>query len=56
MEVNSVSGFRQFHGMGVAGGPRASSRYLGQEEDRGCKTRNEAEQDRGTTELLVIAK
>ena len=44
---------------GVAGGPCASCRYLDgtkHGEGRGCKTKNEVEEDRETTDLLVMMK
>ena len=47
--VSSGSGLRQFHEEGFAGRLCASCRYVRgtkHGEDRGCKTRNEAEENR----------
>ena len=56
--MSSGSEFRQFHEEEVVGGPRASYRYLGwgvkHGEGRRCKPRNEAEEDRDTTDLLAM--
>ena len=59
MEVSSGSGFRQFHLEGVSGGPRASYRYPRETkhgEGRGCKPRNEVEEDKETTDLSAMVE
>ena len=59
-EESRDSGVWQFHEEVVAGGPCASCRYLGgggvtdHREGRGCRTGDEVEEDRETTDLSVM--
>ena len=60
MEVSSGSGFWQFHLEGVAGGPQASCRYLGDSAQRRQWVQDQKGSERGHSgckiDLLVMAK